>query len=215
MWLPHISLHVHARSGVLGIRVLTNSGKKPSCAGQRGSVEVGNRGSLKTGGPAADFVPVRSVRARRFGAMGKREQAYLVVVANSDLPPNVARQRRKLGALLLQPASAEITWRNEQLTLFALAWAANNIILLVGVLYLLYGLLSVLDDAQQMGDAANAAFFSHILTTYLRSAAVGLCGKDVIIPLIVTALPRQEDLRSERMRKLVAKLGGTHYHEHR
>ena len=74
--------------------------------------------------------------------------------------------------------------------------------------------MSVLDDASQAGEAANAAFLANTLSAYLRSSALVLLGKDVAIPLVVSCLPRLEDLKSARMRQIVAKLGGTHYHDH-
>ena len=214
MWLPLVGLHVHARSGVLGVRVLIHGGGKDAGKDRKGSVlgGAGKRGSLAS----VAFLPVRSVRASRLGGpcRARAERAYFVVIKASDVPPAVKRQRRRFGALLLEPAATELRWRNEQLTLFALAWAANNLTLTFGCIYLLYALLGILDDAAKAGGAAGGALLTYLLTAYTKSAALVLLGKDVAIPLVVASLPRLEDIRSERARRLVAKLGGSFYHEH-
>ena len=65
-------------------------------------------------------------------------------------------------------------------------------------------LMSVLDDFATADDAANAAYISSVITAYVRSSALVLCGKDVAIPFFVSW-----EFESNRMRKIVKKLGGT------
>ena len=45
---------------------------------------------------------------------------------------------------------------------------------------------------------------SSVITAYVRSSALVLCGKDVAIPFFVSW-----EFESNRMRKIVKKLGGT------
>ena len=104
----------------------------------------------------------------------------------------------------------QLRWRNEQITLFALAWAANNLTMVCAGLYLLYGLLLVTDDAAQAGERATAAFRHSITMAYLKSSALVLLIKDPGMALVIACLPRQANIRSARMRRVVAKLGGTY-----
>ena len=196
------------------------------------SVRAAQLGESDVAGPSSSFLHGGFAqrwwrRWTRRWCRPRHELAYLVEIAAADAPPGVLSANTSntkasaVDELLLMPANVEVRWRNDQIFLFTLSWVANVTTLVGAGSYLLYGLISAIDDVNTTTTSSasttsvNGAFWRSIGMAYLQSVCVVLLGKDPFLAFVVACLPAQTDaclIQRPRLRRLANKLGGTLYH---